>query len=695
MLIDIRIRTCINIQLQDTTLEKIGGLILENSDAVVCIYKGNEYYANIDRDNMRLLSSQGELLKYLKDNSVHGWTNGLEMDVIKEIFDEYKNVTSVFLEKPEIHSETVWMADKVCVGNFSGSVDFSAYMKLKQKDIRAYIVNLPDKIKNVYGLFSNLYFIEYWIKETNGDFRKLIERQLKRITDLTSEEYFASVLDTLEERCSEKQLGISDADRTIYLIGPCIVEGWAASEQSMAEIMKALLEKYDLPYKIVKISSQYFPNEIMEYNIYKNDIVLFLGAGLAYKDFDLTEDYESYKGDKNLCTNYPLHVSKAGCALIANAIMNDIIIPDNNSADVMGDRQVLHTAQKKQLDFEMEYELKLYLKRTNIPRHMRQGNNGAIVMNANPFTIGHRKLVEYASARVDRLYIFVVEEDASFFSFEERFDMVVQGIKDISNAIVLPSGNFIISNKTFYAYFTKDIDNGRKVDASQDILIFARYIVSYFGIKKRFVGDEPTDKVTAQYNEQMKKILPHYGCDLIEIHRFKNGNDIVSGSTVRKAIQEKDTDILRHLLPEVSFEYIQRCIDMLQDRDISLKKNNHSHICCSERMLKIQEIIECIKQGNVIIYGIGNDTVQMMKLLSDEDKSKLIFADKQAEASKVIFMDRKVLAPCQLKEQYLDYNVIILSSGHYKEIYFDCIDLGIAKERIKYNPFNLYTYPEI
>lgn len=695
MLIDIRVRTCINIQFQDITLEKIGRLFLENFDAVVCIYKGDEYYANIDRDNMQLLSSQEELLKYLEDNSACGWINAFEMDRVKQIYDECKNVTLVLLDKPEIHAEAVWAANKVCVGDFSCGINFSAYMKLKQKDIRAYIVNLPSKIKNVYGLFSNMNFIEYWMKESEGCHRKFIEGQLKRITDLTSEEYFTSVLDTLEERCGEKQLGRSDAGRTIYLIGPCLVEGWSASEQSLVEVMNTLLEKYKLPYKIVKINSQFFPNEIMEYDIFEKDIVIFLGAGLAYSDYDLTEDYESYNGEKNLCTNSPLHLSKAGCTLIANAIMDDIIIPNGDNAGVMEDKHVLHTAEKQQLNFEMEYELKLYLKRTNIPRHMRQGNNGAIVMNANPFTVGHKRLVEYASSMVDRLYIFVVEEDASFFSFKERFDMVVQGTKDISNVIVLPSGTFMISNKTFYAYFTKDIDNDKKINASQDILIFVRYIAPYFGIKKRFVGDEPLDKVTAQYNEQMKRILPQYGCELIEISRFKNSNGIVSGSTVRKAIQEKKIDDLRHLLPKTSFEYIYKCIDMLQSRDISLRKNNHNYICCSERMLKIQEMIECIRQGNIIIYGIGNDTVQILKLLSDKDKEKIMFADKQAEKSKIIFMNKEVLAPCQLKERYLDYSVVILSSGHYKEIYFDCIDLGIAKERIKYNPYNLYACPEL
>lgn len=66
------------------------------------------------------------------------------------------------------------------------------------------------------------------------------------------------------------------------------------------------------------------------------------------------------------------------------------------------------------------------------------------------------------------------------------------------------------------------------------------------------MGDEPLDKITAQYNEQMKKILPYYGCELIEILRLKNRNSVVSGGAVRKAIQEKDIDTLRHFLPKTS-----------------------------------------------------------------------------------------------------------------------------------------------
>ena len=85
----------------------------------------------------------------------------------------------------------------------------------------------------------------------------------------------------------------------------------------------------------------------------------------------------------------------------------------------------------------------------------RKNVNGAIVMNCNPFTRGHRYLIESAAKQVDTLYVFVVEEDKSFFPFTERLMLVRNGIKDLSNVIVLPSGKFMISSLTFPEYFVK------------------------------------------------------------------------------------------------------------------------------------------------------------------------------------------------------------------------------------------------
>ena len=58
------------------------------------------------------------------------------------------------------------------------------------------------------------------------------------------------------------------------------------------------------------------------------------------------------------------------------------------------------------------------------------GKVGAAVMNCNPFTIGHRYLIETAAKECDLLYIFVLSEDKSEFSFADRLEMVKRGTAD-------------------------------------------------------------------------------------------------------------------------------------------------------------------------------------------------------------------------------------------------------------------------
>lgn len=89
-----------------------------------------------------------------------------------------------------------------------------------------------------------------------------------------------------------------------------------------------------------------------------------------------------------------------------------------------------------------------------------------------------------------------MEEDASEFSFEERFEMVKSGTMDLKNVAVVPSGKFILSKESFRNYFEKEKIQG-VVDASKDLNFFARYIAERLNISKRFVGEEPFDTVTA------------------------------------------------------------------------------------------------------------------------------------------------------------------------------------------------------
>lgn len=165
---------------------------------------------------------------------------------------------------------------------------------------------------------------------------------------------------------------------------------------------------------------------------------------------------------------------------------------------------------------------------------------GAIVMNCNPFTLGHRYLIQSSAEQVDTLYIFVVQEDKSYFTFKDRFELVKKGTADLENVVVIPSGKFIISQRTFAAYSNKANLQDKVVDSSLDVELFATKIAPYFGINIRFAGEEPLDNVTKQYNENMARVLPKYGIEFQVISRKESGGEVISASRVRKLLKKKN-----------------------------------------------------------------------------------------------------------------------------------------------------------
>ena len=190
---------------------------------------------------------------------------------------------------------------------------------------------------------------------------------------------------------------------------------------------------------------------------------------------------------------------------------------------------------------------------------IRIGRNGAIVMNCNPYTLGHDYLIETAAEQVDNLYIFVVEEDKSFFSFKDRYKLVKENTKRFNNVIVVPSGDMILSANTFGAYFVKEEYCDIKVDASGDLKLFGLAVAPFFNITTRFVGEEPFDKVTLQYNDSMLAQLPAYGVDVKVIPRKKNDEkEIISATSVRKLLKEQNWDAIAKFVPEITYEYLKQ-----------------------------------------------------------------------------------------------------------------------------------------
>ena len=192
------------------------------------------------------------------------------------------------------------------------------------------------------------------------------------------------------------------------------------------------------------------------------------------------------------------------------------------------------------------------------------GRTGVIVMNANPFTLGHKYLIEKALEQVDHLVVIPVMEDVSMFPYKERLEMICRGVASIKggDVDVVEGSPYTISAATFPTYFLKDLSDAAEQQMLLDLDIFRKHIAPALGATVRFVGSEPYDALTARYNAIMKEVLPVKGVEVCEIPRFEipdqvgDDEDAVSASIVRKALAEGDYRKAAALTPETTHPYL-------------------------------------------------------------------------------------------------------------------------------------------
>lgn len=183
---------------------------------------------------------------------------------------------------------------------------------------------------------------------------------------------------------------------------------------------------------------------------------------------------------------------------------------------------------------------------------------GSLNVNCNPFTLGHRYLIEQSLKKVDHLYLFVVEEDASEFPFKDRYEMVKRGVADLPNITVLKTGKWMCSKLTFPDYFNKDdLQDKIILNPTKDIDLYGKYIAPALGATIRFAGEEPLDLITRQHNNFMKNKLPEYGIEFCEIPRklLPDGR-VISASNVRKCLKAKNFDEMKKFLPLTTYNYL-------------------------------------------------------------------------------------------------------------------------------------------
>ena len=199
--------------------------------------------------------------------------------------------------------------------------------------------------------------------------------------------------------------------------------------------------------------------------------------------------------------------------------------------------------------------IKDYVNQLDAP--VTAGKIGAAVMNCNPFTLGHQYLIETAAKECDHLYAFVLSEDKSQFSAADRMALVKAGTAHIPNVTVLPTGPYLISSATFPTYFLKERDSARTVQCLLDIEVFCSHYVPRFGITHRFVGTEPLSAMTDLYNQALCAHLPPKGIEVVCIPRKEFSDGPISATTLRGLLGSGQTEKVRQLVPETTFQYLQ------------------------------------------------------------------------------------------------------------------------------------------
>lgn len=350
---------------------------------------------------------------------------------------------------------------------------------------------------------------------------------------------------------------------TIYLMGPCSIIGLYAEDQYTisSRLQKMLLER-GYQYRVENCGQLIRPDSAIDERLgeiekfHKNDIIVYQstkGEAVNLQGISLEKIFEENQIPVEWVTNVYGHCNHKANKLIAESIL-EMISPNLSCGNLK--------KQNEEIQIDIPAVMEGYVQNKYLSQYFADFNwrdyatIGAIVMNCNPFSSGHRYLIEQARKRVEFLIVFVVEEDASLFPFEERFRLVQEGTKDIGGVMVVPSGEFILSKNNVREYFSKEEDEAITHNAEYDIQVFADYIAKPLHITHRFAGEEPEDRVTNIYNSAMKNVLSQKGIEFVQIPRKKIQGQIISASKVRKYLSDGEYEKAYMLVPQTTKIYL-------------------------------------------------------------------------------------------------------------------------------------------
>lgn len=546
----------------------------------------NYIIINTDYKCCKLDSNRSDFISIInKNNTLIIDTDNVNLDYKKWIYDLQKYNTNISCGKFISIKELCNHSELIKFKNFYNNPNFSCYIfefqtpetlnnlsfneKLRisfDKHYRYYYSNLDNlEIYKIVKKVLGRNFTPDFIKSRSEMTGSILKNGVCYLADSNNE--YCKVINGL--RYTENKNGFYK--NKINIFGACIVYGAVVNdENTIPSLLQKKLNNYKYNYEVNNYGARaidFYENirTADSLSIHKNDMFIFVVSPDERKDlekiginkiYSFSDAINSKASFHDYFMGEPVHCNAKANAIITRYIFDNIkgALKSNNTQDdnILVKKATIN--QKKETI--KNQKLIEYLKFLESKKRNTK-NNGAIMMNCNPFTYGHLKLIEYASKKVETLYVFIVQEDRSYFKFEDRYKMAVESCKKISNVVILESGTIFGTFMTFQAYFEKETNSEIEVDASLDIELFTNYVAPILNISKRFVGDEPVDKVTQQYNRNLMEILPNYNIELSIIPRFEEDGKIISAKTVRKAISDKDFDLLKKLVPKEVYSIIK------------------------------------------------------------------------------------------------------------------------------------------
>lgn len=192
-----------------------------------------------------------------------------------------------------------------------------------------------------------------------------------------------------------------------------------------------------------------------------------------------------------------------------------------------------------------------------------------VVLNANPFTAGQRYLVQMAAGRSTEVLVFVIqgrpesggkgnhENTGIEFSFEDRMKMAKDGLSDLANVILLPSGPYLISRSDFPKGFLSQDLGSAPAHAVLDSMVFC-HICRNLGIKAAYAGDEPRDELSEIHLNALRQECRRNSIMLKVAERKRIGERYITSSLARQAIADGNKDGLKEIVGETTLSYLTK-----------------------------------------------------------------------------------------------------------------------------------------